>query len=391
MIRPVRPRTAFTLIELLVVIAIIGVLIALLLPAVQSARESARRAQCLNNLKQLGLAVQSYVTATNVLPAQTLDNVMLPNGTGTVNWFTSWTASLLPNLEQQPAFNALNFNVPMMELAPPILGANTTVGLMSITTLLCPSESVSKSPSFALSASSPAGYAAQFAVSNYAGNYGGPPTIRSCSGAIVPVKGKTLVFNLMAAANVPAPLAAGPVRLQMITDGASNTALFSEHLLSSAPPNTANDPSVTPGGQNARRGLFQVPITVMLDQASTPTAQAFVSACQGLPAGTSALSGIGFGAQWLMSIDYATANNAYSHVMAPNTISCTGSNDPTGYFSSANGGFGAAITATSNHPGGVNVGFCDGSVKFIQNSIAMQTWWALGTRNAHEIVSADSY
>src|SRR5271157_494022 len=108
-----RTAKGFTLIELLVVIAIIGVLIALLLPAVQSARESARRAQCINNLKQLGLAVQSYFTATNVLPAQTLDNVMLPNGTGTVNWFTSWTASLLPQFEQQPAFNALNFNVPM--------------------------------------------------------------------------------------------------------------------------------------------------------------------------------------------------------------------------------------------------------------------------------------
>ncbi len=391
MIRPMRLRSAFTLIELLVVIAIIGVLIALLLPAVQSARESARRAQCLNNLKQLGLAVQSYVTATNVLPAQTLDNVMLPNGTGTVNWFTSWTASLLPYLEQQPSFNALNFNVPMMELAPPILGANTTVGLTTISTLLCPSESVGKSLSFALSGGTPAGYTAQFAVANYAGNYGGPPTIRACSGAIVPVKGKTLIFNLMAAANATAPLSAGPVRMQMVTDGAANTALFSEHLLSTTPPYTANDSSVTPGARNARRGLYQAPITVTLDQATTASAQAFVTACQGLPAGTPTLAGIGFGAQWLMSLDDAPANNAYSHVMAPNTISCTGSNDSTGYFSNANGGFGAAITATSNHPGGVNVGFCDGSVKFIMNSIALQTWWALGTRNGHEIVSADTY
>ncbi len=134
-----------------------------------------------------------------------------------------------------------------------------------------------------------------------------------------------------------------------------------------------------------------MPITVTLDQASTANAQAFVSACEGLPAGTPALAGIGFGAQWLMSLDYATANNAYSHVMAPNTISCTGSNDPTGYYSSDNGGFGAAITATSNHPGGVNVGFCDGSVKFIKNSTALATWWALGTRSGHEIISADTY
>jgi prepilin-type processing-associated H-X9-DG protein len=132
-------------------------------------------------------------------------------------------------------------------------------------------------------------------------------------------------------------------------------------------------------------------MTVKLDQATTTDAEAFVSACKGLPAGTTALGGIGFGAQWLMSLDFATGNNAYTHVMAPNSISCTGSNDSTGYYSGANGGFGAAISATSNHPGGVNVGFCDGSVKFINNSIALKTWWALGTRSGHEIISADTY
>jgi prepilin-type N-terminal cleavage/methylation domain-containing protein/prepilin-type processing-associated H-X9-DG protein len=391
MIRSVRPRKAFTLIELLVVIAIIGVLIALLLPAVQSARESARRAQCTNNLKQLGLAATSYVTALNVMPAQTIDNVMLPNGTGTVNWFTSWTASILPYFEQQPLYSAINFNVPMMELAPPILGANTTVGLTTISSLLCPSESVTKSPSFLLASGSGTGYMAQFAVSNYAGNYGGPPMIRACNGPIVPVGTKTLVFNLMTAAKLPLPGSFGPVRMQTITDGTANTALFSEHLLSTTPPYTGGDASVSPGSPNAVRGLYPVPITVTLDKASTANAQAFVSACQGLPAGTAALEGIGFGAQWLMSLDFATANNAYSHVMAPNSISCTGSNDSTGYYSGVNGGIGAAITATSNHPGGVNVGFCDGSVKFIKNSTVLTTWWALGTRSGHEIFSADSY
>ncbi len=120
MIRPIPLRRGFTLIELLVVIAIIGVLIALLLPAVQSARESARRTQCINNLKQLGLAVQSYITQSNVLPAQTTQNALIVNGKSNVQWWASWTAGLLPHIEQQPLYNALNFNLPMLEMAAPL-------------------------------------------------------------------------------------------------------------------------------------------------------------------------------------------------------------------------------------------------------------------------------
>src|ERR1700757_4341166 len=100
--RPAGGR-AFTLIELLVVIAIIAVLIALLLPAVQSAREAARRAQCVNNLKQLGLAVHNYVSQTNVFPNQTLQN------TTYWAWEPSWAALILPHLEQLPLYNAINF------------------------------------------------------------------------------------------------------------------------------------------------------------------------------------------------------------------------------------------------------------------------------------------
>ena len=88
-------RRGFTLIELLVVIAIIAVLIALLLPAVQAAREAARRAQCVNNLKQLGLAVHNYISVNDVLPAHMRDN------SSTWGWFAPWTAAILPNMEQQ--------------------------------------------------------------------------------------------------------------------------------------------------------------------------------------------------------------------------------------------------------------------------------------------------
>jgi prepilin-type N-terminal cleavage/methylation domain-containing protein len=102
-----RPR-GFTLIELLVVIAIIAVLIALLLPAVQAAREAARRAQCTNNLKQLGLAVQNYHQQNNALPAT---NMFLGPGAGQGwGWNASWEVFLLPNMEQQTMYNSFNFS-----------------------------------------------------------------------------------------------------------------------------------------------------------------------------------------------------------------------------------------------------------------------------------------
>src|ERR1700689_3340366 len=104
-------RQGFTLIELLVVIAIIAVLIALLLPAVQAAREAARRAQCTNNLKQLGLAVHNYISTNNCFPPlmasfNTTGSFLL---TANGQWPLSWAVALLPNLEQQSLFNSANY------------------------------------------------------------------------------------------------------------------------------------------------------------------------------------------------------------------------------------------------------------------------------------------
>src|ERR1700733_1074478 len=108
-----RERRGFTLIELLVVIAIIAVLIALLLPAVQSAREAARRIQCTNNLKQLGLGLMNYESSNNVLPPQqVLQASATSSTTAVLLWHTSWgvTARLIPFMEQAPMYNSINFN-----------------------------------------------------------------------------------------------------------------------------------------------------------------------------------------------------------------------------------------------------------------------------------------
>src|SRR5262249_23609410 len=156
--------------------------------------------------------------------------------------------------------------------------------------------------------------------------------------------------------------------------------LFSEHLVALGDGVFATtDPSVRPGTDRGKRGIFQISNAMVLDQGSAANAQAFVGACKALPANTLATTDDAFGAQWLLSMDYATANNAYHHFMPPNSISCVGAGG-FGVSDTGWGGVGGAVSATSNHPGGVNVGFADGSVKFLKDSVGLQTWWALGTR-----------
>jgi len=132
--RPPRGR-GFTLIELLVVIAIIAVLIALLLPAVQSAREAARRTTCVNNLKQIGIALHAYAQARNPPPPGYVSkwdaSQLTETGPG---W--GWSAMILPQLEQQPVFNAINFNLTIQS------PAHLTTRTLALSTFLCPTDSM---------------------------------------------------------------------------------------------------------------------------------------------------------------------------------------------------------------------------------------------------------
>jgi prepilin-type N-terminal cleavage/methylation domain-containing protein/prepilin-type processing-associated H-X9-DG protein len=130
-----RPTSAFTLIELLVVIAIIGVLIALLLPAVQSAREAARRVQCVNNLTQLILATQNYASAHGVFPPGVVDDP----GSGPIpdlpiGKHYSWVTQILPFVEERNAFNKLNFETGVYH------PANDTIRSVTNGLYLCPSD-----------------------------------------------------------------------------------------------------------------------------------------------------------------------------------------------------------------------------------------------------------
>ncbi len=359
-------RRGFTLIELLVVIAIIAVLIALLLPAVQAAREAARRAQCINNLKQLGLGVHNYISTNNCLPILFGNFGTAPNGPSEPGgpWPLGWAVGLLGYMEQTPLFNAANYSFGAYA------GPNVnTISSTKISTLVCPSESIRTGPWIST------------AFTNYHANFGGPATLASWSGPIIPISSDP--NNLPGYTNATGRT--GIVGVESITDGTSNTAMFSEKLVG-----LNGNVSVRPGTSMGNRASFAVSTSVPWDaptQAATVLPQ-FISACKGLPASTQPTNPTQWsGACWSGSHAGTLHFNAYNHVMTPNTSSCVSSNS----FGGAPGGFNDAITATSNHSGGVNICMADGSVKFIKDSIAPTVWWGLGSRALNEVLSSDAY
>jgi prepilin-type N-terminal cleavage/methylation domain-containing protein/prepilin-type processing-associated H-X9-DG protein len=379
-------RRGFTPIELLVVIAIIAVLIALLLPAVQAAREAARRAQCTNNLKQLGLAAQNYVSANNVFPPQTSWPTMAANVTGNtvgLAWGFNWYCAIFPQLEQQTIFNAINFSLSPMD---PGL-SQVTASVIKVSSLLCPSESsgLQLYPAPTINGSG-SGY---YSVSNYVGNYGGPAAIQAYTGTIIP--GWDLEQGIMATSN-----RLSTIGMQSITDGTSNTALFSERLLAAYP--LGSTATVYPNGIGGLRGIFTstysgaLPGSVPAGSLATANpALLFAQGCQNVSGTTPATYPAAVGIEMIAGNPAYLALSSYVHWTAPNTPPCQNPSDPTlatlpGYI----GPYGSP-SANSLHPGGVNVCFSDGSVHFIKSSIGLQPWWGLGTRNMGEVISSDQY
>ncbi len=336
-------RRGFTLIELLVVIAIIAVLIALLLPAVQAAREAARRSQCVNNLKQLGLAVMNYESANGALPPIAWYN---GSGNGDFNDF-SMKARILPYLEQSAAFNNINFS--WRYLHP----YNWTVTGMNLNSFVCPSDSNrplwdnSGSPYFGVT-SYPNNLGVCYQLNG--GQFDGPAYWMGQSS-----KGPT-------------------VKLAMVVDGTSNTAIWSELVMGPNGNGTYNGPGQT----------YESPLSTVTPQSSLQaTLQPIVNSCtRQTPIGSWHYLGSAWSAQPIGQ------GGGYSHINPPNRPSC--------FFSGTNGKPSAVVYETlmgpsSYHPGGANVGFLDGSVKFIKDSVNLGTWGALGTMNGGEVISGDSY
>jgi prepilin-type N-terminal cleavage/methylation domain-containing protein/prepilin-type processing-associated H-X9-DG protein len=348
-----RSVRGFTLIELLVVISIIAVLIALLLPAVQSAREAARRIQCTNNLKQLALATHNYLDSNQSFP-QGWGQQWYPGGNKYIQHFGEFLA-IAAYLEQGNAYNTLNSNIAIY------LAQNSTTNGIGLSALWCPSDG--EIIGLRYPGSSGDGWddsPIPMTFSSYAGNLGSLLYYNNAQAQSGMNGIYAFTGSVGSATTIPT------VKLAAVTDGTSNTILYGEHAHSRI---------------------------------------------------ASSDQGDYYGANWWTSGDFGDTN--FSTIFPPNYFPKLDPSDPKDPSNSASPayiqpltprGSNFAVTATSRHPGGCNFAFCDGSVRFIKDSInswnpkvlvysnpnytnvpANGVYQALSTRNGGEIISADQF
>lgn len=326
---PGRDRRAYTLVELLVSLGIVSLLVALLLPAAQGAREAARRASCADHLRQMILATHEFESSEGGFPAFGWSGLS-PLSPEPPN-FASPQCALLPYLEQRDTFNAINFMARMgadlRDLGP---SGNQTVAGRSIAAFLCPSD-----PEAAASGS-------PLAPISYRASFGTGETRLLRPGLFEVIEDGAFVGTRVI-------LPTGAFR-----DGLANTLAFAEKPVGSGPP----------GPYHAFRDWIQTRAFVL-------TADEWVATCSSLNSIAGGRNDAG--ATWLMRDHVYTG--FYTKRPPNDTVPDCGESGSSGP---------GVFTSRSYHPGGVNAALCDGSVRFFTNGTAVAVWRALGTRAASD-------
>jgi len=365
-------RRGFTLIELLVVNAIIAVLIALLLPAVQAAREAARRAQCVNNMKQIGLGLHNYHSINDCFPPGGLLSIYYTGNSTGNQQSPSAFLRILAQIEQQAMYNAQNFSLSNDNDAYGT-AANSTITIARLSMFLCPSDTP---PSWNGTGTAPIN-ALRAPGNNYFVSTGSSL--------------EWLGTQTNAPPNGPFQSNGAAIGISTITDGTSNTVACGEWRV----------------GSGIRANVTPVQITIPTDvimMGTLPAGSTRNSAAMSMPnaslianlqpwlqkcaqsAGSSSLrfnKTTTLGEAWSLGSPIYTMGNMLvpPNPKTPNCSLASGNNN------NQPGVYGLS----SRHPGGANVLMCDGSVKFLKDSTSNQTIWGLGSRAGGEIISSDSY